>query len=134
MLSGGDGTNHAVIRVLLADMPTLLAEIIAAAISKCSNIQIVAGFTSDDESLEVAIHDVDVLLVSHALVDSLPERYRRLLMAKPALRILNITTTSDMGVVFWLGVCQRQQPITTIADLGKAIVQARTTDSLSDRN
>lgn len=130
MAHAGGSTNPAVTRVLLADMPAMLAEVVAAAIEQGPDLRIVGVIRDDADALAAAARDADVLIVSHAPAVPLPVAYARLLAATPALRILSVTTESDVSVLYWMGLRSRKQSVVTMAQLTKVIRRARQIDPL----
>jgi chemotaxis response regulator CheB len=90
------------IRVLVANRPRLMRELVLATISDQPDIEIV-GQIQEDSEIEPAILETrpDYLIVSLADSDSLPHSYRILLQRYPHLRIIAIAPNRESTMCYW---------------------------------
>ena len=90
------------IRVLVANKPRLMRELVLATISDQPDIEIV-GQIQDDGEIEQAVAETrpDFLIVSLEDSDRLPHPCRILLQRHPHLRVIAIAPNREMTICYW---------------------------------
>ena len=90
------------IRVLVANKPRLMRELVLATISDQPDIEVVGQVQNDDE-IEGAVERTqpDFLIVTLEDSDSLPHRCRRLLEHHPHLRVIAIAPNRNSTICYW---------------------------------
>jgi DNA-binding NarL/FixJ family response regulator len=79
------------IRILLADMPRTLEELVSEAVSTQPDMEVV-GTVSDGESLLAATRRARAqLVVVAASEDAVEQRYRRVVLQQPNVRVLALS-------------------------------------------
>ena len=90
------------IRVLVANRPRLMRELVLATISDQPDIEIV-GQLQDDSEMEQAVAQTrpDFVIVSLEESDRLPHSCRILLERNPQLRIIAIAPNRESTICYW---------------------------------
>jgi len=102
------------IRVLVANRPRLMREVVLEAISDQSDIEMV-GELQDESNLgqEVKRTQPDVLIVALEGQDQLPRACYALLEQDPRLRIIAIAPDREYTLFYWASLCIHANPIET---------------------
>ncbi len=98
-----EGIHLEPIHVLLADMPEVLAQLIAQVVEQQGDMQLVGRVEGAVETLAAA-SAADVAIVGVGLIEPLPAICSHLLHEYPHLRILALSTHSDEIACYWLGL------------------------------
>lgn len=90
------------IRVLVANKPRLMRELVLATISDQPDIEVVGQVQNDDE-IEGAVERTqpDFVIVALEDSDSLPNRCRGLLEHHPHLRVIAIAPNRNSTICYW---------------------------------
>lgn len=102
------------IRVLVANRPRLMREVVLEAISDQSDIELV-GELQDENNLaqEVKRTQPDILIVALDRQDRLPGACYALLEEDPRLRIIAIAPDRECTLFYWASLCIHANPIET---------------------
>jgi AmiR/NasT family two-component response regulator len=102
------------IRVLVANRPRLMREVVLETISDQADIEIV-GEIHDEGELEEAVKKAqpDFLIVALDSKDRLPQACYSLLEADPRLRIIAIAPDREYTLFYWASLCIHANPIET---------------------
>jgi len=105
------------IRVLVANRPRLMREVVLETISDQSDIEIV-GELQDEANLEQEVKRTlpDILIVALDKKDRLPEACYSLLEQDPRLRIIAIAPDREYTLFYWASLCIHANPIETSID------------------
>lgn len=98
------GCHMKSIRVLIANRPRLMRELILATISDQPDIEIVGEMRDQDETLvesEVSRTQPDFLIVELEGASRLPERCQTILQNHPNLRIIAIAPDRNSTMFYW---------------------------------
>lgn len=96
------------IRVLLADFPGVMNEVLLDLIQAQPDMVLVGKASGGVELLEMAGNAVDVVIMGASQTRPLPGIGSHLLGAYPDIRLLVVTYSGDQAVLYWLGLRQRQ--------------------------
>jgi DNA-binding NarL/FixJ family response regulator len=90
------------VRVLVANRPRLMRELVAATISDQPDIEVV-GEVEDESGIETALEAThpDFLIVALDGHDRLPELCQSILHRHPAIKIIAIAPDRNMSVFYW---------------------------------
>lgn len=112
------------IRVLLANMPELLAQIVESYIDEQQDMVLMGRVQGNLEILMAARQGIDIVLLGSPSLEPLPGLCSHLLHEFPLLKVIVITTTADAANACYLGLKQRhvesgspQKILTAIRDL-----------------
>jgi hypothetical protein len=122
--SSTDSDGPLRIRVLLANVSGLVAEIIGAQVADHPDIELLGVVQGQIETLLAAHEQVDVLVLGASQVYPPPGLTSHLLSEYPALRIMAISLSGDRGALYWLGLRRRRLPIVTARSLPALIRRA----------
>jgi hypothetical protein len=92
------------IRVVIAAMPAVLAEVVAATIGGQADLQLVGQAESQEELRHAISNGCDILILGASQVEQLPGSGRYLLSAFPDMRIIVVATDAAIAVVYWRGL------------------------------
>lgn len=104
----------ALIRVLVANRPRLIRELVTGTISDQPDIEVV-GEVAQDESLESAVESKrpDVLIVALGPLKELPRTYQAILQDHPQIRMVAIAPGRSSLMFYWTSLRIEAQPIET---------------------
>jgi hypothetical protein len=122
--SSTDSDGPQRIRVLLANVSGLVAEIIRSHVADQPEIDLLGVVQGQVETLLAAQDQVDVLVLGAAEVSPPPGLTSHLLSEHPALRIIVISLNGDRGELYWLGLRRRKLPNLTARSLPGLIRRA----------
>lgn len=122
------GERASPIAVLLADLPGVLAALLAGVIAAEADLRLVGVVSRDPAALAVAARDADVLIVGGPPPPDEPAAYTPLLRTRPELRIMVVTTHGDEADLYWMGLCHRRQPSASAPQLADAVRAACAVD------
>lgn len=90
------------IRVLVANRPRLMRELILATISDQPDIEIV-GEINDDSEIESAVNSAqpDFLIVALEKSNRLPAECQAVLQNHPRMKVIAISPSSNSSVFYW---------------------------------
>lgn len=102
------------IRVLVANRPKLVRELVTATISDQPDIE-VAGEVAQDETLKSAVEtqEPDVLIVALEPHQDLPRAYQAILRQRPQLRMIAIAPEGSSSMFYWTSPHIESQQIET---------------------
>jgi DNA-binding NarL/FixJ family response regulator len=116
------------IRVLVANLSRVLAEIIVQAIQQQADMALL-HYAPDLADLPVGVEDqTDVLLLGAAHVYPPPEICRDLWETYPSLKVLVLTPSGDAAVVYWLSVERHRLKTVSAETLIRSIRHAHRLD------
>jgi DNA-binding NarL/FixJ family response regulator len=94
------------IRVLVANRPRLIRELVMATISDQPDIEIVGEIEQETE-LEHAVEATrpDFLIVALERSNSLPEFCKTILLHHPPMRVIAIAADRNSSMFYWTSVC-----------------------------
>ncbi len=100
------------IRVLVANKPRLMRELVLATISDQPDIEVV-GQVQDDEEIETAVEQTrpDFLIVALEDSDLLPHNCRNLLESHPHLRVIAIAPNRNSTICYSASLNIESNPI-----------------------
>jgi DNA-binding NarL/FixJ family response regulator len=102
------------IRVLVANRPRLMREVVLETISDQADIEIVGELRDESElEQEVKRTQPDILIVALDQKDRLPEACYSLLEQDPRLRIIAISPDREYSLFYWASLCIHANPIET---------------------
>ncbi len=96
------------IRVLVANDPGVLAEIVTRLIGQEHDMVLVDRIEGQVETLSGAQAEVDVVVLSAPQIQPLPAIGSHLLSEYPDLRIVVLATSGDAAMLYWRGLRRRQ--------------------------
>ncbi len=105
------------IRVVIANMPEVLLQMVAQAIAEQPDMLLVGQARDNLEVLQAAQTDVDLIILGATQVTPCPGICSHLLSEFPQLKILLVAPGSDVGRAYWLGLRQRKVATTSMAIL-----------------
>jgi hypothetical protein len=126
-----DNHEPTTIRVLIASMPPLLAEIVAQAIHSQPDMVLLGRTQGFPGLLFEAGQQVDVLLLTAESLYPPPVMCRDLLKAFPHLRMLVMTPSADRAVLYWLGPRRRRMKTLSTSALLRNIRQIYALDAVT---
>jgi DNA-binding NarL/FixJ family response regulator len=102
------------IRVLVANQPRLIRELVTATISDQPDIEVV-GEVQQDSELESLVESKqpDVLIVALDRTNGLPRVCRAILDGHPQMRVIAIATDRNSSMLYWTSVHIEKQAIET---------------------
>lgn len=112
------------IRVLVANVPTVLYELMARSIQLQPDMVLVGQVDCQLPHLLIAADGVDVLVLGADRANPLPRICGDLLSKFPFLRILVLATASDSATLYWLGLRRQRLAMVSVARLVYGIRQA----------
>jgi DNA-binding NarL/FixJ family response regulator len=94
------------IRVLVANRPRLIRELVMATISDQPDIEIV-GEIQQEAELEHAVEETrpDFLIVALERSNSLPEICKTILRNHPQMRVIAIAADRNSSMFYWTSLC-----------------------------
>jgi DNA-binding NarL/FixJ family response regulator len=100
------------IRVLVANRPRLIRELVTATISDEPDIEVV-GEIQQEAELERAVEDTrpDFLIVALERSNSLPDVCRSILRNHPQLRVIAIASDRNLSMFYWASLRIESNPI-----------------------
>jgi hypothetical protein len=114
------------IQILLASLPVVLEELVAQLIQQQPDMQLVGHVQGEVELLLAVRHDLDVLILGAPTAQPLPGICTHLLGEYPGLKIVVITASGDLAVLYWLGLRHHQLRTVSLATLPGSIRHAYT--------
>ena len=96
------------IRVLVANLPAMLVEIVAHEIEQQKDMEIVGVIEGNMNLLRAAGHGVDVVILGTESLDSPPGICSHLLSEYPSLKIIALVAQSDQAAGYWLDIHTQQ--------------------------
>jgi hypothetical protein len=111
MIHGTPDRQSSAIRVLLANIPTLLAEWLARVLEDQEDIVIVDQRRGYVEMLLAAQKGVDVVVLSAPEFHPLPGICSHLLGEYPELKLLLLSPSGDKAMLCWTGLRQKDLQI-----------------------
>ncbi len=104
--------GHDHIRVLLADLPAILVQVIMEKIEQQDDIEVI-GRVQDPVELLRAAAEADVVLISAPQIDPPPGICSHLLNEYPEVKILVLADHQDVAMGYWLDIQRRRiEPLT----------------------
>jgi chemotaxis response regulator CheB len=102
------------IRVLVANRPRLIRELVTATISDQPDIEVV-GEVQQEMELESVVerHRPDVLIVALERTMQLPTAYQAVLRVYPQMRMIAISTDRNNSMFYWTSARIESRPIET---------------------
>jgi AmiR/NasT family two-component response regulator len=102
------------IRVLVANRPRLMREVVLETISEQADIEIV-GEVDDERELAQVVKErqPNILIVALDQKNRLPEVCYALLQDDPRLRIIAIAPDRECTLFYWASLCIHSNPIET---------------------
>jgi DNA-binding NarL/FixJ family response regulator len=93
------------IRVLVANQPRLMRELVLATMSDQPDIEVV-GQVDQDAAVLAAVESTapDFLIVALDSSDQLPKPFVEMLVTHPRLKILGIAPNRDATICYWLSM------------------------------
>ncbi len=118
-------------RVLVANRPRLLRDLVAALIAQQPDLEVV-GELYDEKDLVPAVEALvpDVLVVGLDESDQISPICATLLAKRPDLKILGVAFEKNISVYFWADVEVRSRPIENSERGLLEAIRGRTTESL----
>ncbi len=108
------------IRVLVADVPGLLAHTLADEIEAQPDMVLVGRAEGSLEILLEAAWNVDVVILGAESAEVAPGLVSHLLGEFPHLKILTLSRSQDLMVDYWLDIrCGQALPVSSASLLGK---------------
>jgi AmiR/NasT family two-component response regulator len=102
------------IRVLVANRPRLMREVVLETISDQADIEIVGELHDESELAEMVKRtQPDILIVALDKKDRLPDACYPLLEQDPRLRIIAIAPDREYTLFYWASLCIHANPIET---------------------
>jgi DNA-binding NarL/FixJ family response regulator len=94
------------IRVLVANRPRLIRELVMATISDQPDIEVVGEIQQEDE-LEHAVEEThpDFLIVALERSNSLPDVCKTILRNHPQMRVIAIAADRNSSMFYWTSLC-----------------------------
>jgi DNA-binding NarL/FixJ family response regulator len=94
------------IRVLVANRPRLIRELVMATISDQPDIEIV-GEIEQEADLEHAVEEThpDFLIVALERSNNLPDICKSILRNRPRMRVIAIAADRNSSMFYWTSVC-----------------------------
>ena len=94
------------IRVLVANRPRLLRELVMATISDQPDIEVVGEIQQEDE-LEHAVEEThpDFLIVALERSNNLPDVCKTILRNHPQMRVIAIAADRNSSMFYWASLC-----------------------------
>lgn len=108
------GSPH--IRVLLADVPTILARVFMLQIEQQADIQIIGDAHGPVDILQAAV-EADLVIISAPQIDPPPGICSHLLAEYPELKILVLADHQDVAMGYWLDIQRRRIESPTVENL-----------------
>ncbi|NTU85366.1 MAG: hypothetical protein HGA45_39445 [Chloroflexales bacterium] len=121
MSEAADATEPGPIRVLMANISGVPAELLAVMIASQPDMLLV-GQVDDQVDLLLAVGEgVDVLIFGAPATQPLPGVCSNLLAEFPDLRIVVLAATGEAAALYWLGLRRRRLGAPTAASLKRQI-------------
>ena len=98
---------HAHIRVLLADLPAILAHVIMRQCEQQDDIEVIANVMGPIDTLRAAA-EADVVVIGTSQIDPPPGICSHLLNEYPELKILVLADHEDVAMGYWLDIQRRR--------------------------
>ena len=94
------------IRVLVANRPRLIRELVMATISDQPDIEVVGEIQQEDE-LEHAVEEThpDFLIVALERSNNLPDVCKTILRNHPQMRVIAIAADRNSSMFYWASLC-----------------------------
>jgi DNA-binding NarL/FixJ family response regulator len=94
------------IRVLVANRPRLIRELVMATISDQPDIEVVGEIQQEDE-LEHAVEEThpDFLIVALERSNNLPDVCKTILRNHPRMRVIAIAADRNSSMFYWASLC-----------------------------
>ena len=94
------------IRVLVANQPRLMRELVLATISEQPDIEVVGEIQQEDE-LEHAVEEThpDFLIVALERSNNLPDVCKTILRNHPQMRVIAIAADRNSSMFYWASLC-----------------------------
>lgn len=116
------------IRVVIANMPEVLLQLVAQAIQEQPDMVLVGQARDNLEVLQAAQNDVDLIILGAQTLSPCPGICSHLLSEFPHLKILVMAHSSDIARAYWLGLRQRKVAATSMSVLLRNIRQLHQLD------
>jgi hypothetical protein len=107
LASDSPSRSSDIVRVLLADLPGILNELVSENIQAQPDMVLVRAVQGWQELLSAG-GDADVVILGAQQVSPLPGICSHLLVEYPDMRILVLTPNGDQAALYWLGLRQQQ--------------------------
>jgi hypothetical protein len=130
--SSTDSDGPQRIRVLLANVSGVVAEIIGARVADHEEIELIGAVHGQVETLLAAHGQVDVLVLGAGEVYPPPGLASHLLSEYPSLRVIALSLSGDQGAIYWLGLRRRRLPRITAGALPGLILRAYRLNPMGD--
>jgi hypothetical protein len=111
MIHGTPDKQQSALRVLLANVPTLLPEWLARVLEEQEDIEIVDQLRGYVEMLLAAQKGVDVVVLSAQELQPLPGICSHLLSEYPAIKVMLLSPSGDKAILCWTGLRQKDLQI-----------------------
>jgi hypothetical protein len=111
MIHGPPNQQQSAIRVLLANLPTLLAEWLTRALAEQEEIEIVDQLRRYVEMLLAAQKGVDVVVLSAQELQPRPGICSHLLSEFPDIKVMLLNPSGDKAILCWMGLRQKDLQI-----------------------
>lgn len=120
------------IRILIADMPRVLADVVTAFIDQQPDMEVVGTVQGSLQILIAARSQADILIIGAGADEGPPRICGHLLSQYPHIRILVLTTADNNANAYWLGVRHEQTPIRSARSLLDAIRALNSRDIMDE--
>lgn len=120
------------IRVLIADMPRVLADMVTAFIDQQPDMEVVGTVEGSVQILIAARRQTDILIIGGQAEAGPPRICGHLLNQYPHIRILVLGTADNTARAYWLGLRQRQTTIRSARSLLESIRDLHNQDVMDD--
>jgi hypothetical protein len=101
------------IRVLLANLPELLAQIIGQTIEQQSDMRLIGRARNNWELLHLADVEIDVIILGAAIIYPPPGICSHLFAELPGVKILVIDPSGTAAMRYWVAVRHAKTTLTT---------------------
>ena len=105
--------SEAVIRVLLATLPELLARVIGQAVESQPDMELSGHARDNWELLQMAGHGVDVIVMGAPAISPPPGICSHLFAEFPDVKILVVDPTGTSAIRYWLALRHSKTTLTT---------------------